>query len=220
VTGPEPELLPEPSPEQDGRRGQDRRQLLVLGLALAFLVGAVGYLIGVRTTDGVPSNEVDVGFLEDMTSHHDQAVKLALIELSRGSDRTAREFAQEVILFQRYELGRFRNFQDERGVANPEYSPDRRTMAWMGMPTPLADMPGMASEDDIAALEAAEGIEADRLFLGLMRDHHLGGVHMAAYAAVHAADPAVREMAGIMARNQRLEVNEYDDLLRRLSPAG
>jgi uncharacterized protein (DUF305 family) len=190
-------------------------------VAVAFLVGALGYLVGVRTTDtGPPGNEVDVGFLEDMTSHHDQAVQLALIELARGSDRTAREFAQEVILFQRYELGRFRNFQEERGVGNPEYSLDRETMAWMGMPTPLADMPGMASVEEIAALEAAEGIEADRLFLALMRDHHLGGVHMAEYAADHAADPAIREMAEVMARNQLLEVNEYDDLLRRLSPAG
>jgi uncharacterized protein (DUF305 family) len=209
------------TPAAPGGRPVDRRQLVVLGLALAFLVGALGYLIGVRTTDeGVPGNEVDVGFLEDMASHHDQAVQLALIELDRGSDPIAREFASEVVLFQRYELGRIRNFQDEQGVAPPEYSLDRETMAWMGMPTPLADMPGMATPEEIARLEQAEGLEADLLFLALMRDHHLGGVPMAEYAADQAADPAIREMAEVMARNQRLEVEEYEHLIGRLAPAG
>lgn len=209
------------APTAPGREPVDRRRLVVLGLALAFLVGAVGYLVGVRTTDeGVPGNEVDVGFLEDMASHHDQAVQLALIALDRGSDPIVRDFASEVILFQRYELGRIRNFQDEQGVAPPEYSLDRETMAWMGMSTPLVDMPGMATPEEIARLEQAEGIEADLLFLSLMRDHHLGGVHMADYAADHAADPAIREMAAVMARNQRLEVGEYDHLIGRLSSAG
>ncbi|MFP5580295.1 MAG: DUF305 domain-containing protein, partial [Acidimicrobiia bacterium] len=42
----------------------------------------------------------------------------------------------------------------------------------------------------------------------LLEDHHRGGVSMAAAAAEQATDSWVRELAGRMARNQAIEVNE------------
>lgn len=189
---------------------------VTLGVALAFLFGALGYAIGVRTSTP-PSNEVDVGFLEDMTDHHDQAVSMALTANSAATDQTVRSFAIEVILFQRQELGLFQAYQEERGVAAPEYSLDRTTMRWMGMATPLRSMSGMASEDQMKRLDAATGIEVDKLFLELMMSHHVGGAHMSDYAAQHAADPKIRELAERMAKNQRVEVNEYQGQLDRLN---
>lgn len=188
----------------------------IMGVALAFFVGALGYFVGVRTTEA-PSNAVDVGFLRDMTAHHDQAVRMAQAELANGSDPVAKDFALEVIMFQRQELGRMQNFDAEIGAVAPEYDPRRTSMEWMGMPTPLERMPGMATEAQLEALEAARGIEADKLFLALMRDHHLGGAHMSEYEAAHGANPKIREMAEGMARNQRVEVNEYQSVLNRLN---
>lgn len=189
---------------------------VTMALAVGFLVGAVGYFVGVRTTEP-PGNAVDAGFLIDMTDHHDQAVRMAQSELAHGSDTTTKGFAMEVIMFQREELGRIAAYRQQLGVANPEYTPERETMGWMGMPTPLKTMPGMATDEQIAQLDAARGIESDRLFLTLMQAHHLGGAHMADYEAAHGANPSVKEMAKGMARNQRIEVNEYQGVLDRLN---
>jgi uncharacterized protein (DUF305 family) len=191
---------------------------ITMAVALAFLVGALGYFIGVRTTYP-PGNEVDAGFLRDMTDHHDQAVTMAEIELAYGADPVAKAFAMEVIMFQQRELGRFQNFAEERGFAPADYSPERTTMEWMGMPTPLKDMPGMATDEQLDALRASRGVEADKLFLTLMQTHHLGGAHMSDHEAKHGADPKIRDMAATMARNQRAEIGEYQRVLNRLNGA-
>ncbi len=189
---------------------------LTMGAALVFLVGALGYFIGVRTS-APPGNAIDAGFLRDMTDHHDQAVAMAQTEIAHGSDRTTKDFAMEVILFQRLELGRFQNFKTSVGVGTPEYDPGRTTMEWMDMPTPLADMAGMATTTQMDQLAAARGVEADKLFLTLMQNHHLGGAHMADHEARNGANPEIRAMAEVMARNQRTEVKEYQGVLDRLN---
>ena len=206
---------------QDGSAGQGAfgglslAKALVLGIALVFLVGAGGYFIGVRTA-APPSSAVDEGFLQDMTDHHDQAVVLALMGASRATDPVVRDFATEVLLFQRRELGLFQAYQQERGITAASYDPERTTMAWMDMPRPLATMNGMATPEQIDQLEQATGNEFDRLFLELMQTHHVGGAHMAEYAAANAADAKIRTLADRMAKNQSAEAREYQAVLDRL----
>jgi uncharacterized protein (DUF305 family) len=208
------------TPASDDRRTGPLAELglakvVVLGLALAFLVGAAGYFIGTRTATP-PSNAVDEGFLQDMSDHHDQAVEIALLGASRATDPVVRDFATEVLLFQRRELGLMQAYQQERGIVPAEYDQDRITMAWMDMPRPLSTMNGMASPEQLAELEAATGTEFDRLFLELMQTHHVGGAHMAEYAAANAADAKIRTLADRMARNQEAEASEYQGVLDRL----
>ena len=105
------------------------------------------------------------------------------------------------------------------GLARPDLDLDRTAMGWMGMGTPLGSMPGWVPEDRVQALREAEGVEADVLFLELMQDHHRGGVHMAEYEAANGSDPVLRELAARMARNQTIEVNEYQSVLDRIRGA-
>lgn len=201
----------------EGRGRSPRRavEIVVLLAALLFLGGAIGYVIGERSADP-PTSAVDVGFLVDMSEHHDQAVRMALMELNHGQDPTVRGFAQDVLLFQRSELGAMEVLLSEQGATRPDLDPARTTMAWMSMPTPAASMPGIASEDQLERLDAARGIESDRLFLELMTAHHVGGVHMAAHAAEHARDPRVRALAARMAQYQAVEIREYAQRAERL----
>lgn len=191
---------------------------VALVLALVFLGGAVGYLVGVRSS-GTPSGAVDVGFLNDMSDHHDQAVTMGLLALATSDDPVVRGFAQDVVVFQRSELGTMSAYLSDQDTARLDYDAERPVMAWMGMSTTLSTMPGMASEEDLARLREARGPEFDLLFLQLMRAHHEGGIHMATYAAENASDPRVRELAARMARNQEIEVREYDAHLDRLDRA-
>jgi uncharacterized protein (DUF305 family) len=196
----------------------DRKSIawwVALSLAVAFLVGAVGYLIGVRTTESEGDlSAIDVGFLQDMLDHHDQAVELALLELANGEDPTARDFAQETIIFQRREIGIMERLLEEHGETRGAIPRD--VMGWMSMTTPLAEMQGMASDAEIEELRQARGAEADRLFLQLMREHHQGGTHMADYAAGLGSNERVRELARQIAEYQRIEVREYTQLMQRL----
>ena len=56
-------------------------------------------------------------------------------------------------------------------------------------------MPGMATNKQLAQLAASKGVAFDRLFLQLMLRHHEGGIEMANYAEQHAQLPQVRAAA-------------------------
>ncbi len=186
-----------------------------VAIAFAILLAVGGYLVGERSSRP-QKNAVDIGFLADMSDHHDQAVELSLVALDRVTDPITKSFVREVIIFQRFELGLMTAYQDEIGVEQPESSPERTTMAWMGMSTPLRTMNGMASPEQIKALGQATGLDADLQFLELMKAHHEGGAHMSEDAARNAANPRVRELAQRMATNQRTEVREYQGQINKL----
>jgi uncharacterized protein (DUF305 family) len=76
----------------------------------------------------------------------------------------------------------------------------------------VSAMPGMATDEDLAALRAATGPQLDVLFLQLMLRHHEGGAGMLEYAAERAAEPQVRNLAAQMLRSQTTE----SDYLRQL----
>jgi len=189
----------------------------VVVMAFSFLAGAVGYAIGVRQ-EKTPSNATDVGFLVDMSDHHDQAVTMALTVYNRTTDPTIRGFAQDVLVFQRSELGRMAAYLEDHDAVRPDYDPDRPAMAWMGMPMAASRMTGMASEDQLTALAEATGRDLDLMFLDLMTVHHRGGIEMADYAAVHAADPRVRTLATRIARQQTSEIEEYAQYRATIAP--
>ncbi len=180
-------------------------KVVVLVLAFCFLGGSIGYLLGTDRPPGEGS--VDVGFLTDMRTHHQQAIELALLELSNGENPVVVGFAREVLVRQSTELGLMAAEVEDFGFARTR-RPDT-AMAWMGAPVPWREMPGLASADDLTALRAASGPEADTLFLELMATHHLGGIAMASHAAEHADRSDVRELAALMAELQRVEVAEY-----------
>lgn len=200
----------------------DRRPRLGRGLrraglvALCVLAGLLGWFGHAAVADRPPgTTSVDVGFLRDMSDHHDQAVQLAFLVLANGSEPAVKGLATDVIASQRYEIGlmeaRLRDWGHDRGT------PDRSAMAWMGMPTAVASMPGMVDPADIKALTEASGRDADALFLRLMTGHHEGGVHMGQYARTRAQTERVRRLARIIATAQTIEIFEMEQLRARLA---
>lgn len=184
-------------------------QHIVGVVALMFLAGSVGYFIGVRDGDAPAADSADVGFLYDMSAHHEQAVMLSMIELANGSDPSVQAFAREIIRSQSYEMGLMRMRLGTWGF-DPAATP-QQPMAWMGMSVPsTAAMPGMADAAELEAFRNAEGSDVDALFLALMSDHHAGGVAMAQAAASGADDDWVVDTAQRMARIQASEIAEME----------
>lgn len=148
-----------------------------------------------------------------MASHHEQAIRLSLLELRRGEVADVKSFAEEIHYAQGYEIGAMERQLDEWGRSRR--GPTTRAMAWMGHAMKVDAMPGMASDAEFDALASATGREADALFIRLMQDHHRGGVDMAEYAATHASDTFVRDIAARMARIQKTEIAEMEAARQR-----
>jgi uncharacterized protein (DUF305 family) len=188
---------------------------VLIGLVVVFtaLVAIGGVLVWQRsTTPGAGS--VDVGFMQDMTSHHNQAVQMASIAAEQASDPDIRAFAREILIAQRYEIGYMEALLEDWGQY--PYSEDCTAMQWMDMGSPVGQMPGMQPDAEIRQLQNETGATFDQHFLRMMLDHHLGGIHMAEYAATHAEDPRVRSLAERMATQQQGDIGDFRRAAQRL----
>ena len=186
------------------RRGLSGWQVLVLVVAVAFTVGAIAYVVGDRSGGADPLNAVDVGYMQDMGYHHDQAVQMALLLLDKeGIDPNLKAFAQEIVIGQRYEQGIYSSTLDRFGHSS---DPGDEVMGWMGEPMPIEDMTGLATEEQMDQLRNAEGDEAAALWIALMSEHHLAGLHMADYAARYGQDRTTKNLAYATVKGQRSEV--------------
>jgi uncharacterized protein (DUF305 family) len=188
-------------------RGPSRWQVVVLVVALCFLAGVIGYWIG-QPDRAESFSDVDVGFLADMTTHHQSAVAMSLDYLNRGSDPTVEHFAQDILLSQTQEVAVMNSLLVDAGT--PASVSDDVAMDWMGMAVAPSAMPGMPTNAEQAALAAAQGAAADDLFTELMIRHHAAGAAMADFAAENGSNSKVRSLAAAMAKVQRTEINEMN----------
>ncbi|THA38682.1 DUF305 domain-containing protein [Streptomyces sp. A1547] len=84
---------------------------------------------------------------------------------------------------------------------------------------PGALMAGMATKEELAQLGAAEGRDAEVLYLQLMTDHHKGGVAMAQGCATQCKTPAERDLARGMVEAQQSELTLMADMLKQRGAA-
>ena len=74
-------------------------------------------------------------------------------------------------------------------------------------------MPSMAAPGELAALEAATGAAAERLYLELMIRHHQGGVTMARAVLDRSGNVAVTSLARSVVTAQQSEIDYMFGLL-------
>jgi uncharacterized protein (DUF305 family) len=203
----------EPSPFEPAARrprpGIPFLPAVFLAAALLFLGVATGTWWANREATPGP---VDVGFYDDMTTHHLQAINMANIYERNGTNDDLRSRALEIEFEQ---TGDVRVMQDALASWNKTGSPDV-AMEWMGAPVPTDEMTGLATPQEVAQLEAARGLQLDDLFSRLMILHHAGGIHMAEHAAESARLGQVRDLASAMTQNQQREIDELNHVRRSL----
>ena len=187
-----------------GRFAPTLFQALSLAVALAFLSSVVTAWWVNR--DPTP-NATDVGFFDDMTTHHNQAIGMAITYLKHGTDPVLGFVAAEINTNQN---GDIRQMQASLHQWRREGTPGV-AMEWMGMSVPQDAQPGMATNAQLDQLKNARGLELDDLFSRLMMTHHTGGIHMADAAAK--SGHLARNAAANMATLQRSEIGEMS--LRR-----
>ncbi len=201
---------------QDDPQHAGRGRLLLVGMA-ALLVGVLGTLWVVHSRDAGPTDfGADAGFARDMQTHHAQAVEMAFLVRDRSSDAEVRTVAFDIITSQQQQAGQMFGWLVQWGL---DQTGSRPPMAWAGGEHAMAhagpdgSMPGMATPGQLAELEASTGVEAERIFLRLMIDHHAGGVAMARAAVAQARTPEVLRLAGAIAAAQASEIALLEQML-------
>jgi uncharacterized protein (DUF305 family) len=197
------------------------RLAMLGGAVLAVLLLGAALGMSLQRGTGVPAlpegGSVDIGFAQDMSVHHRQAVLMASLARDRSADPAIRSVAFDIETSQLEQVGRMQGWLSLWDAAA---LPTGRYMTWMtdtSMPgmahggedtAGVAVMPGMASPADLDRLQASAGTQFDVLFLQLMLRHHQGGVPMATYTAQHAETAQVRNLAEKIVISQGAE-SEY-----------
>lgn len=197
----------------------------VLLVALGFVAGSLTFHANdpgpARDSAGNGPNAVDIGFAQDMTVHHQQAVYLSQLMQGTGKDPTLAGMAEQIILGQSKEIGILQGWLT---LWHAPQLPSGPPMAWMhhgsqamsGMPGMTTSvMPGMATQEELDRLAELHGDDRDRLFAELMIRHHEGGISMADDAAEHAATQEIQNFAATTSYEQRQEIGVLRAYLNR-----
>lgn len=205
---------------------------VVIG-ASVLVVLLVGAALGMFLTQralsgddqGVPATgSVDVGFAQDMSTHHLQAVTMANWERDHTTDPELKQLAFDIGSTQLEQIGRMKGWlmlwgQPEQATGAPMTwmtgPAGHGTMTMGGSPAVAGNglMPGMATDAELAKLRSLSGTELDVYFLQLMLRHHEGGTDMAQYGYDHAAQAAVRTLAQSILVSQGAEMNQMKLML-------
>jgi uncharacterized protein (DUF305 family) len=191
--------------------------LAVIAVGLVALGGGLAVVFGIgQDQENVypTADSVDAGFSRDMATHHLQGVEMANVALERSEDPEVRQLAFDISATQTNQVGQMQGWLALWGV--PPSGGEQ--MAWMadgGHAHSMTDglMPGMATEQELAELRGLSGNAFDVQFLRLMIRHHQGGREMAEYAAAHAGERVVANLARTIAETQTAEVTTMTAML-------
>ncbi|MCA2206034.1 DUF305 domain-containing protein [Nocardia rosealba] len=140
-------------------------------------------------------DDADVTFLQMMYPHHAQAVEMSKMVPSRTQNQQLIALAAQI----------------EQAQA-PEMRQITDLLTSFGKPAPSAEghgghgMPGMMTEEQMSALEAANGAEFDRQWLQMMIEHHQGAVAMAQTELAEGTNPEAKQLATKIVADQEGEI--------------
>ena len=165
-----------------------------------------------------PYSDADVEFMSGMIPHHSQAVVMAGWCGTHGARADVAVLCERIVVGQRDEIKLMQTWLSDRSLPVPDAS---HTKMHMKMPNGMEHdmlMPGMLTDEEMAALDHARGPEFDRLFLEGMIRHHQGAIDMVddlfkAYGA--AQDEVGFKFANDVQADQAVEINVMKDMLAR-----
>jgi uncharacterized protein (DUF305 family) len=190
----------------------------IVGILAALALLVVGFIGGILAPSlrAPGNNSPEAGFARDMSTHHGQAVAMAMLEVQNGSEPGVRQLAEDIATTQQAQIGMMSVWlQDWKLLPTGSRSP----MAWM--PDGNSElvnglMPGMATVDQLNQLSAARGKVSDVLFCQLMLRHHIGGIHMVEGILQVTHNSTVRALAETMLSGQQGEVTTLQQELKTL----
>lgn len=161
----------------------------------------------------------DTMFAQMMIPHHQQAVDMSENLLAKNDiPANVRDFAQKVIDAQGPEIDQLNAMLSAWGEEpTMSASSDGMGHGSMGHGSDSGSgMGGMMSEDDMQALDDAQGTEAARLYLEQMTTHHRGAIEMAREEVSGGQNPQAVELAQKIVEDQEAEITQMEEMLKEL----
>ena len=141
--------------------------ILALSLSACASTGTKGSMHDHSSQAAGDLSSDDIMFLQMMIPHHQQAIDISDLALTKSSDSELLALAKNIRDEQAAEIVKMKAWLDKAGEdLDPGHS--------MGH-----DMGGMLNDSELAALEAATGKSFDLLWLKGMTGHHDGAIDMA-----------------------------------------
>lgn len=154
--------------------------------------------------DNTP-NSSDYGYATMMITHHSQALVMTGLAPDRAGSGQVKRLAERINASQKPEIGAMEGWLGLNG--GEEKAKKEGGHEHGGM-----EMPGMATEAQLAKLRAAKGKAFDDLFISLMITHHQGAVTMATEALSGGNNVQLEEMASDVIAQQTSEINRMRSL--------
>jgi uncharacterized protein (DUF305 family) len=231
-----------------------RRKTLAVGAAAVAVLVTLGACSNASDTSAGPSssagapstsesateahNDADAMFAQQMIPHHQQAVEMSDMLLSKqGIDPRVLDLAKQIKAAQAPEIEQMQNWLTQWATPTmpgmsgmPGHSgmpadsatpgqtdiPTQSSMPGMsGMPG-MPGMEGMMSGNDMAALQNAQGVAAAKLYLTQMVIHHQGAIAMAQTEISAGQYPAAIAMAHSIVTSQQQEIDTMNKILGSL----
>ena len=162
-------------------------------------------------------NDADVAFAQGMIPHHQQAIEMTDMLLAKqGIDPRVVSLANRIKADQGPDIQQLQGWLADWGMSTTTTSPGS---GMPGMPGhDMGDMSGggMMSEQDMAALRDAQGVEASRLFLTQMIEHHRGAIAMSQTEVDSGQFTPAIELARKISASQQQEIDAMQQLLGSL----
>lgn len=155
-------------------------------------------------TPGVSAagNDADVTFLVGMRPHHEQAIQMSDMVLAADPPAPVAELARQVQAAQAPEIEQMDQMLADLGGDAESHG--------------AGGHPGTMSDADMAGLMDATGVEAARVYLQGMIEHHRGAIQAAETELADGEYGPARELATRIARDQAAEIMTMEGLLASL----
>lgn len=183
-----------------------RRLVLALAAGLAMVGGACAAGVDDEPALEPPPaehNEADVAFAQGMIPHHQQAVEMSDMALTRAASPKVKNLATRI-----------------KEAQGPEIETMKRWLADWGQPVKDEHgghggqgSQGMLSEAEMGQMRSTSGAAFDRMFLQGMIRHHEGAVTMAKEEQAKGQFPEAKELAARIEAQQEAEITEMRGLL-------
>jgi uncharacterized protein (DUF305 family) len=169
----------------------------------------------VAPTGRYPFVAADVHFMTGMIAHHAQAVVMAGWAPSHDASPSIKALCERIVVGQGDEIKLMQTWLADRHLPVPDAKSTRMHMVMDGMEHDML-MPGMLTDEEMAALDKARGREFDRLFLIGMIKHHGGAIQMVndlLAAAGAAQDEVVFKFSTDVFADQTTEIDRMTKML-------
>ena len=168
----------------------------------------------------------DHQFIDSMTPHHQSALMMAQMAVSKAKYPEVRALAREIVADQKKEIAYMQQLhkrfypdaKDRPGMSMGAMKMDGEKMKMSGdkmmMPGKMMGLP-MKGMMDMGKLKSAKGAMFDKMFLQMMIPHHAGAISMADEALKVSGRPEIRGLAAKIIDAQADEIGEMHDIYDR-----